>query len=81
MRWSFRRIGRARMTSKCHDCGQPAFVRVRTSKDRPFESVCENCRIAIVRRIEQVVRTLGQAGPYASAVVIKSLEMIEFEDL
>ena len=48
---------------KCAGCGWPAVARVRATKDDPFEPVCEECRLVIVRRIQHAAHKLAVAGP------------------
>jgi len=63
---------------KCRDCGADAVVRVHVNGESSV--VCEEHRIAIVRRIDQVVKRFGHV-PNLREITVMSLGNITFEDL
>ena len=67
--------------AECFRCGDLAVVGFRASKDDAFAPVCEECRVYIVRRIEQFARIAGRGGPNTSEIVAGVLERLEFKDI
>ena len=63
---------------KCSDCGRPAVVRVTVNGNASV--VCEEHRVAIVKRIAQVAERFGK-HPNLAKITVMALDNIEFEDL
>jgi hypothetical protein len=64
---------------KCSDCDKDAVVRVRVNGNTSV--VCEDHRVAIVRRIEHVARKCWDGNKNLRAVLALAIQGIEFEDL
>ena len=66
---------------KCAGCGWPAVARVRATKDDPFEPVCEECRLVIVRRIQHAAHKFGRGRSQLDDNIAMAIEMIESQDI
>jgi len=64
---------------KCSECSSDAVVNV--CVNGMVSAVCETHRIAIVKRIEQVVARLGRSGQNVQHILMIALGEISFEDL
>ena len=64
---------------RCSECAREAVVRVTTSGQATF--ACEPHRLAIVRRIADVVDRIGRGNANLQATLVMALDNITFEDL
>jgi hypothetical protein len=64
---------------KCSECSKEAVSLV-TVNDKT-DPVCQDHKVAIVKRMEQVVQRFSQGGPNLQKITLMAIGEIKFEDL
>jgi hypothetical protein len=62
----------------CFECSNKAVARITVNGKTGY--VCKDCKLAIVRRMEQVVARMGHV-PNLREIALKALDNIQIEDL
>lgn len=75
----FEEDGHMKCSHRFPDCNEIAIVRVTINGESSV--ICEEHRMAIVKRIDDVTRLFGAGNDNHKAVLIKMLGLIEFEDM